>query len=488
MGYIDKIKLPDNKTYDIKHTIIPVVGTQTAATGNWTGNIDVPALYDGLTIAYFLPYTGSGNATLNLTLKDGTKTGAINCYYNSGRLTTHYDKGSNIIMTYWSAGSVKINGAATTDNRWVAQADYNSDGTGYYVRRIYPNLKAGTNKIFPYTMIMQNADGRWESLVTSSTINSTKTRNTHGFRLGQVLLMYGNATYNADVAVGAYNIWSMHSGLIDHRYSFNTENNVTKGTTGYKPIYLVGTINSTDGLFYLDETWWTQTLPSTDNGKVYIYIGDAYDYYRMTFVDTQKFYKYTNGALREISQDTVTVNGHTVKKDVPSDAVFTDTKNTTGSTDTSSKIFLIGATSQAANPQTYSDNQVFVTNGALQASTVNGTILGVNAFNGTSGGISLYDGTRNIDNYGIAFRLTSNKEKHGYVQGDWATYFTMNGGGNTRGWVYRQNKTGGNVASISGLGHMVLNGSLTVGGNQTNTSGCRMEYNTTTQSLDFIFN
>lgn len=43
----------------------------------------------------------------------------------------------------------------------------------------------------------------------------------------------------------------------------------------------------------------------------------------------------------------------------------TDTKNTAGSTDTSDKIFLIGAESQAANPQTYSDNQVYVTNGSL---------------------------------------------------------------------------------------------------------------------------
>ena len=42
-----------------------------------------------------------------------------------------------------------------------------------------------------------------------------------------------------------------------------------------------------------------------------------------------------------------------------------DTKNTAGSTDTSSKIFLVGATSQAANPQTYSDNQVYATNGQL---------------------------------------------------------------------------------------------------------------------------
>lgn len=44
-----------------------------------------------------------------------------------------------------------------------------------------------------------------------------------------------------------------------------------------------------------------------------------------------------------------------------------DTKNTAGSTDTSSKIFLVGATSQAANPQTYSDNEVFATNGVLSA-------------------------------------------------------------------------------------------------------------------------
>lgn len=37
-----------------------------------------------------------------------------------------------------------------------------------------------------------------------------------------------------------------------------------------------------------------------------------------------------------------------------------DTKNTAGSTDTSSKIYLVGATSQAANPQTYSNSGVSV--------------------------------------------------------------------------------------------------------------------------------
>lgn len=38
----------------------------------------------------------------------------------------------------------------------------------------------------------------------------------------------------------------------------------------------------------------------------------------------------------------------------------TDTKNTAGSTDSSSKLFLIGATSQAANPQTYSQDTAYV--------------------------------------------------------------------------------------------------------------------------------
>lgn len=44
----------------------------------------------------------------------------------------------------------------------------------------------------------------------------------------------------------------------------------------------------------------------------------------------------------------------------------TDTKNTAGSTNSTSKLFIIGATSQAANPQTYSRSSVYIdTNGNL---------------------------------------------------------------------------------------------------------------------------
>lgn len=245
---------------------------------------------------------------------------------------------------------------------------------------------------------------------------------------------------------------------------------------------------------------------------------------------------------------------------------YADTKNTAGSTDTSSKIYLIGATSQAANPQTYSDDQVTVTSGVLSTnghtstgnislSSANGdspclnflrgstltkwrmycssgqlkldsstdgstwvnrayfadnsgnlnlssvsatgalsagsTISagsGVNcntANSGTSGGLSLY--STDPTAYGVTMRIigtASGFDKHGYVQGDWAGYFNFSGAVN-RGWIYRH--AGSNVTSISGDGNIVTNGSLTLGGNATNTSGVRQVYNSTTQSIDFVF-
>lgn len=66
----------------------------------------------------------------------------------------------------------------------------------------------------------------------------------------------------------------------------------------------------------------------------------------------------------------VKTTGYTIAKSVPSNANFENTLNTAGSTDTSSKIFLIGATSQAANPQTYSDNEVYATSGILTTKSV----------------------------------------------------------------------------------------------------------------------
>ena len=43
----------------------------------------------------------------------------------------------------------------------------------------------------------------------------------------------------------------------------------------------------------------------------------------------------------------------------------TDTKNTAGATNSTSTIYLIGATTQGANPQTYSNSKIYATDGKL---------------------------------------------------------------------------------------------------------------------------
>ena len=184
-----------------------------------------------------------------------------------------------------------------------------------------------------------------------------------------------------------------------------------------------------------------------------------------------------------------TLNAAKLSGTVPS-GCYTDTKNTAGSTDTSSKIYLIGATSQAANPQTYSDDQVYVTNGTLQTNNLNITkILSLNtALSGAEGGLSLYGTSAGPSAYGITMRNTGtasgNLGKHGYVQGDWAGYFCFDGATN-RGYIFRH--AGSNIASIGGTGNAVFNGSVTVGGNTTNTSGARIEFNSTDKCIEFNF-
>lgn len=370
--------------------IYPVIGTQTASTGAWKGYLhNVATLYDGLTIMYYLPYAGSGNATLELTLDNGTSTGAIDCYYSTSRLTTHYGKGCNIIMTYWGAGSISIDGTATTNNRWIANACYDSDYNAYQVRRNYVYFKAGPNKIFPYTLIMQLPDGRWESIVTSNSSGTGKARNTHGFVLGQLFWMYSNSTYTENDSLGqSQNVYDYSSQLVDHRYSFNTANNATYGTVSYKPIYLVGAIGS-DGLFYLDETWWTQTLPTTEDGKLYMYIGDAFDYYRMIFALRKPIYHYVNGALRQYAQDASTVNGFSVGKSVPSDAVFTDTTYSLSQHPTYLNTLVYTTTQSGGSSSTSTIEIPTIVRGTMDNDSSTSTAFVVSASNTIT---SLYDG------------------------------------------------------------------------------------------------
>lgn len=333
MADISKITLPDNSQYDIKDAkksgVYFVIGTQTAKTGAWTGNIDVDELYDGLTIAYYLPRDPSGNATLNLTLKDGTKTGAINCYRGqSSRLTTHYPVGSVIPMTYCSAGSITINGTATTDNRWIAIPFYDTNTTVIQTLTINDNKNtAGLNGVAQYNLIMEDSNKQYQGLVLTSGTGTTKEKNPVGFLPPNIFYCNGSNSYVKDAALTGTNIYTSYA--IDLRYSTNCGTTLTNG----KSTYLVGTIHN-DGLFYLADTWWSQSLPTADGDQVYIYIGPAISNHQVHLATFHPMFWHKDGKVQlyagasSYAINAGTVNGHTVESNVPTNAKFTDTTYT----------------------------------------------------------------------------------------------------------------------------------------------------------------
>lgn len=298
----------------------------------WTFDTGLTAT-DGDILTIKIPVAGHDYGVY-MSIDNGTNYAPV-VTNGTGRVTTHYPVNTYITLVYEASGSAAsmypLNGGnsrvTVSNGVWRIINYYDSGNNVSYQNRLASTCTiTGSNKIFPYTFIMQNSDGRWESIVTSASTGTSKARNTHGFRLGHVLLMYANVTYNENEVVSGYGyIYSSYTNTLDHRYSFNTANNSTSGTTANKPIYLVGSIGN-DGLFYLDTTWWTQTLPSTEDGKLYIYLGNAYDYYRMIFNEANPVYWYKNGAIRQFIQDSATVAGHTVALDVPANAIFTDEK------------------------------------------------------------------------------------------------------------------------------------------------------------------
>jgi hypothetical protein len=113
----------------------------------------------------------------------------------------------------------------------------------------------------------------WEKVTNTEenfSLDANKTVNTHGFLLNGEMLYYSNTAVLANGASSSANTMYRQNSGFDIRYSMNTTGT---GFTAGDDIYLVGTIG-VDGLFYLDATqWWDNTLPSTNNGKVYVKIG-----------------------------------------------------------------------------------------------------------------------------------------------------------------------------------------------------------------------
>lgn len=164
--------------------------------------------------------------------------------------------------------------------------DANDTAEARNVSLYYIRLTAGTNGMQPYSLIMRDGNDTWQSFVlygdsaATQTIGTSKAKNPVGFKLGSRIYYLSKSTRVASGAQNANNEIKAYINLVDLRFSLNiTSSNTAShgavGLTRYKPVYIVGTINSSDGLFYLDDRWWTQDEPTTEDNKIYIRITNS---------------------------------------------------------------------------------------------------------------------------------------------------------------------------------------------------------------------
>lgn len=255
-----------------------IVGTQTASTGAWTGVASFSALVDGQQIAYWLPYAGSGNATLNLTLKGGTTTGVVNCYYSgTTRLTTHYAAGNVIHLTYRK--NAVISGNATTYTGWWADANYD---TNSYDRIRLNNAITAKSAITAAHLIVGD-DGGFYHLAGDVV-----------FDINKPILYAASAIAAAATATTNY--------LSYPSINLRTTNGIsswtaTKGLT----VYLVGTLSGSQ--FTVASSDWLTTAPSDDTGTLsFISLGIMYSTYQMYLYPEHPVYRVVGGMLTAASQ------------------------------------------------------------------------------------------------------------------------------------------------------------------------------------------
>lgn len=180
-----------------------IEGTQTAATNEWTGVSTDSALHTGKIIAYHLPYAGTSTAaTLNLTMADGTKTGAIALRRQAAStVTTHFAAG-NVLVLIYDGEFWKVSGYHYTDNNYVPTG-YCTTGATTAAKSVtctygYRDDTTYFPCVFRYANTAANATLAIASYATTAApiyVNGARTTSSNTFGRGVIMFLYHDGAY-----------------------------------------------------------------------------------------------------------------------------------------------------------------------------------------------------------------------------------------------------------------------------------------------------
>lgn len=185
---------------------------------------------------------------------------------------------------------------------WICYRGYNTnDNTlGYQIRTNSQRMYA-TDKTYLYRILLEVDDTHYmpvnTSTSTSADVSKTSTMNSREFRLGGKIIYYGyTSAINANAQFGAGYHWIQYPFNLG--YSFNNTNSAL-ALTQWSPVYMVAQESSTNkGMAKLVSPYYTQTLPSTEDGKLYIYLGQAYSTTNIELLLEHPIYEYKDGKIR----------------------------------------------------------------------------------------------------------------------------------------------------------------------------------------------
>ncbi len=404
-----------------------VKGTQTASTNAWTGALPsgVTQYYEGLSIAYFLPYAGTSSAaTLNL---GGLGAKPVILGENAtGSTTTHYAAKNVIWMTYLTDSGVN-----SGNGYWKVSAHRNST---YYYTTAYCGTGAGTaaktGSVSYYTLqpgyipVMFIYDNTAQSALTLN-INSTGAKplyingaasssSNYTIKRGVYIVHYdGNNYYlrtddvipgtieraiadgNGNEILTTYaNSLTLSGNTLTLKNKNNdalstvtiaasdTKVNVTLGTTS-KAYLLATTSTPTATAAGVTSIADTGVYLGTTAGELVAtkFTGDLAGNAATATLAAKATGDANGNPILTTYASSLSGSGTTLtlknkNGDTLSTVTTQDTKNTAGSTNDTSKLYLVGAKSQATSAQTYSSSKVYVTDDTLTAPTFAGDLTG----------------------------------------------------------------------------------------------------------------
>ena len=288
--------------------------------------------------------SSNADVYIKLTLSDNVTTDWIPVYMQVNakvtRFNTQMGSGSPMTLTYCEdiLWNVAATGGAGIARGWFMDPVYYNN-TNTVTDKIANSVVAGKNGIKQYSLIMKDDEGNWTSLTTTAGTALTKIAYSGALQFQNVAYTVAGGNYNPDAQSGEiYNSYAL-----DVRYSMNVAINATTGLIAREPVYLVGEVRS-DGYFYLDTPWWTQTVPTEADGKTYIYLGIPYSYYQMWLAGDNTIYRFIDGefvpvyihtierTVNRVNEVTDTVGEHTRKIGVLETTVETKADSSTVTT------------------------------------------------------------------------------------------------------------------------------------------------------------